>query len=175
MESQITTMGNLQALNQYNKRKKMKKILLLLLLIAASVRIIRLSAYCTYNYSNDGSITIQIYANKEYSKESPYAHREAKHVLSPKNGKSCWNWQSIDPNNRKKEWYWVAFKGGTQLREKWIDKLGEGYFPIGGAILFFGYDKDDGADFEIHFDNKKWKYQKSPWNHISRPWKTYKR
>jgi len=126
MESHITTMENLQALNQYNKRKIMKKILLLLLLIAASVRIIRLSAYCTYNHSNDESIRIRIYKVKNKKTYRP----EATHVLLHKGDKACWNWKKIDSNNREKEMGWRAYT----LSGK---DLGEGYFPIGGAILFF--------------------------------------
>jgi len=153
----------------------MKKILIPLFLIVTSMGIMKLSAYCVYNYSNDEKITIKIYPSKETSGVGSLAFRKANHVLSPKGDKACLNWKEIDSNNRKKELYWIAYKGGKQLRAIWTRKLGEGCFPIGGAILFFGYDKDARADFEIHFDNKKWKYHRSPWNHKSRPWETYKR
>ena len=105
-------------------------------------------------------------------------------MLKP-GGRGCWNWKEIakskDPNKRTKEWYWVAYKGGKKIRTIWTDKLGEGYFPIGGAIAFKGYDQNARAMFQVFFDKKSsknmppWKYRESPWNHRSQPWKNYKR
>jgi len=88
--------------------------------------------------------------------------------LSPK-GKGCWNWKEIDKKNPKKEWYWVAYT-------KSFKELGEGYFPIKSAVHLDG---EVGTTvfkgFNIYVDGKPWKWRKPPWNHKSKPWKTYKR
>ena len=155
----------------------MKKILLSLFLIVTSMQVSKLSAYCVYNHSNDETIVIYVYPSKDASKKAALFKRKAKHELPPKYGKRCWNWKEIS-KNRKKEWYWVAYKGRGQwynMRTMWTDKLGEGYFPIGGAVSFRGYDEDAKAIFKIFYDKKSWEYKKSPWNHKSKPWKTYKR
>ena len=146
----------------------MKKILLPLFLIATSMGITKLSAYCVYNWSNKKEISVLIYKNPSKSKSNYKSDAEAAYVLSPKGGKGCWHWKSIDKNNRKKLWYWVAYT-------KSLIKLGEGYFPIGGTITFAGYDKNARAKFIINYDGKPWRYWESPWNHKSRPWKTFKR
>ena len=143
----------------------MKKILLPLFLIATSMTIIRLSAYCTYNKSNE-----KIYINIYKKRPGMFTRTQAYHTLNP-GGKKCWNWKEIDKKNRKREYYWIA----SSKRQ-----LGEGYFPIGSAIVFKGYDTSGRAIFNIHFGpNPKsmplWNYRESPWNHRSQPWKTYKR
>lgn len=172
----------------------MKKVLLLLLLITTIMKITKLSAYCFHNWSNEETISIQIYESKLsfifYKQEMlnplfPSVNLKAHHLLQPKGGIGCWNWKSIDKNNRKKEYYWVAYKGNTQLGKivtlyGTATILGEGRFPIGGAINFSGYDENARAKFDIYFGpNPKsmppWKYWKSPWKHKSKPWKTYKR
>ncbi|HEB41627.1 MAG TPA: hypothetical protein ENI08_01235 [Candidatus Dependentiae bacterium] len=140
----------------------MKKILLLLFLIVTSMTIIRLSAYCVYNKSNQ-EIYITIYSKKPQLL-SPGREKSYK-KLKP-DSRTCWHWRDIDRKNREKEWYWVASSKGL---------LGEGYFPIGGAIVFRGYKKNGQANFTIHYDGPLWKYKESPWKHKEQPWKTYKR
>ena len=154
----------------------MKKILLPLSLIATSMGITKLSAYCVYNYSNEEKINLQIYSSKKKSEIGGLFNRKANYDLSPRGGKRCRNWKDFDKNNRKKQWYCVAFKGNWKLRHRYADSLlGEGYFPIGGAIVFAGYDENAKAKLEIYYDSKPWKWNKSPWNHKSQPWKTFKR
>jgi len=153
----------------------MKKVLLPLFLISASMGIIRLNAYCFYNHSNDETITVMLYTSKGKSEIAPIFNRKAHYVLSPKGNKACRNWRSVDKKDRKKEWYWEAFKGGKKVRFIWTKTLGEGYFPIGGSVLFMGYDANGRAKFDIYYDGKPWEYTKPPWNHRSRPWKTNKR
>jgi len=147
----------------------MKKILLPLFLIATSMGTIRLSAYCFYNWSKSTPITVVIHANKI---ESQYFHiiavSKAFYKLSPGGGKACRNWKNIDKTDRKKEWYWHA----TNIHGY---KLGSGYFPIGGVVVFAGYDENDRAKFKINYDGKPWKYWESPWKHESLPWETSKR
>ena len=128
----------------------------------------RLSAYCFHNWSKNENIIIQIYADKT-AKWAGFD--KATYKLSPKGGKSCRNWKIIDKNNRKKQWRWVAYT------KNYNRKLGEGRFPIGGAVYFSGYDEDGYAKFSIYFgpDPKSmpaWEYWKSPWNHKSPPWET---
>jgi len=149
----------------------MKKILLPLFLISASMVTIKIGAYCAYNHSNDEPITIKVFSIKKDKKLFP----RATYRLQPKGDKVCRNWKSIDKNNRKKEWFWRAYNGDKRTINIWTDRIGEGYFPIGGAILFMGYDEDARAKFDIYYDGKPWEYEKSPWNHRSRPWKTNKR
>ena len=148
----------------------MKKILLSLFLIVASMQVSNLSAYCTYNRSKNEKIIMKIYPSKSKSEISPLFNRKARHVLKP-GGEGCWNWKKIDPKNRKKEWYWVAFvERETESGFDVISPIGEGYFPIGGAIVFKGFNENARAKFNIYYDSKTWKYRKSPWNHKSRPW-----
>jgi len=138
----------------------MKKILLLLFFIITNMEIIQLSAYCFYNHSNE-KIRINIFSGKT---TKFFGFDKAYYWLSPKGGKSCRNWKKIDKNNRKKEWYFTAYT-------KSFKRLGEGYFPIGGAIYFSGWYKDE---FSISYDGKEWEYWKKPWKHKKQPWKTYK-
>ena len=155
----------------------MQKILLFLSFVIASMGMVRLNAYCFHNRSDNQKITVHTYSSKIKSKISPLFLKTDKELL-PKGGKTCWNWKDIDKKNRKKEWYWIAFKI-HETKETLIWKLGEGYFPIGGNVSFLGYDKNGKSKFNIYFgpDSKSmppWEYRKSPWNHKSQPWKTYK-
>jgi len=138
----------------------MKKILLPLFFIATSMGVTKLSAYCVYNRSKQ-----KIYISTYKKWPGMFTRTQGYHPLKP-DSKKCWNWKKIDKKNRKKEWYWVASSNR---------QLGEGYFPIGGAIVFLGYDKNGQAKFSIHYDGPAWEYRKSPWNHKKRPWKTYKK
>ena len=152
----------------------MKKILLSLFLIVTSIEVSKLNAYCVYNRSQTDKLEIQIFPSKKASQNAPLFGIKARHKLKPNGGKACWNWKKIDPKNRKKVWYWVAYKRQPKFR------IGEGYFPIGSAIVFKEYDASGKAIFNIHFGpNPKsmplWNYRESPWNYRSQPWKTYKR
>ena len=147
----------------------MKKILLPLFLIATSMKTTRLSAYCFYNYSKNKTIYVYTYESKQPLRPKTLSPYKARHELSPKDGKGCWNWKSIDKNDQKKLWYWVAYS-------KSLRKLGQGYFPIGGAVYYSGWTTRKGM-FEIYYNGKPWEYWKSPWNwpQSEKPWKTYKR
>jgi len=151
----------------------MKKILLLLFFIATNMETIQLNAYCFYNYSKDKTITIYTYPSKKKSQKSAFYYKKAQHELKPGGSKRCRNWKTIDKKDRKKTWYWVAYEGGQKfIRIKPLSKkLGEGYFPIGGAVYYSGWYKDE---FSISYDGKEWEYWKSPWKHKEQPWKTYK-
>ena len=153
----------------------MKKILLPLFLIATAVGTVRLSAYCVYNWSSKERIIIQIYSGIAGFELASDFNRRANYVLSPGGGKACWNWKDIDKNNRKKEWYWVAYDPGRKTINKRAGIVGKGYFPIGGTITFAGYDSNYKAKFRINYGGKTWRYWESPWNHKSQPWKTFKR
>jgi len=156
----------------------MKKVLLFLLFITASMGMIRLSAYCFYNWSEDEKMTIMVFPSKLEWYHPFGFYAEAKHRLEPGGSKGCWNWKEIDKKNRKKQWYWIAYKGTKLIKSRFDKKLGEGYFPIGGTIHFEG--EVGGTVFEgfnIYYDGKPWKYWESPWNwpQGERPWQTYKR
>ena len=150
----------------------MKKILLSLFLITTSMETIQLSAYCVYNWSNNEPITIKIYkaAENPVTNSKTYGIK-ATYKLQPRGGKRCRNWKDIDKNNRKKQWAWKAYTQSGSY------KLGEGFFPIGGTIVFGGYDENARAKFELNYDGKPWKYHESPWNwpRSIKPWKTYRR
>ena len=152
----------------------MKKTLLSLFLITISMGIIKLNAYCFYNWSNKETITVFIYKSLLESRGLPKLTKKASYVLSPKGGKRCWNWKSIG-GKRTKLWWWIAFKGGKKVRTLFTAKLGERPFPIGSAVVFAGYDENAMAEFKINYDGKPWRYWESPWKHESQPWKTFKR
>ena len=141
------------------KGETMKKIILSLFLIATSMGVTRLSAYCVYNYSNE-----KIYVNIYKKWPGMFSRTQAYYELKP-DGKKCWNWREIDRKNRKREYYWIASSNRN---------LGKGYFPIGGAIVFEGYERGK-AKFNIYYDSKLWKYKESPWNHKKQPWETYRK
>lgn len=152
----------------------MKKILSLLFLISTSMGVTRLSAYCIYNRSKNETIRMDIYPKKPPIRGMRLTMKSERYIKP--GGKTCWNWAEIakskDPKKRQKEWYWIA----TGLRN-----YGRGYFPIGGAIVFYGYDQNGQAKFQVYFHKERskkmppWKYQESPWNHKEQPWETYKR
>ena len=142
----------------------MKKIILSLFLIATSMTISRLSAYCIYNHSKDETISIFIYPSKAKSNIAPLFHKKSSYVLKPNGSPGCWNWKEIG-GSRNKQWYFKAYKGGKKLRTIWTDKLGKGYFPIGSAVVFTGYDGSGRAIFNIHF---------GPDSESMPVWKTYK-
>jgi len=145
----------------------MKKVLLLLFFIATNMETLRLDAYCFYNHSDNQTITIHTYKSKRWSKFAPNVNSEAIYELKPGSSKRCRNWKDIDKKNRTKEWYWTAYKGDKKRITPFTKKLGEGYFPIGGAVYYSGWYKDA---FGISYDGKEWEYWKSPWNHKKRPW-----
>jgi len=163
----------------------MKKILLLLFFIATSTGITRLSAYCFYNYSKDKTITIYVFKTKTDKTLSIVGHAslialnpmtalipgyfgsKAKYVLKP-GSKRCRNWKNIDKKNQKRQWYWVAFKG-TGRKHIGASSMAQGLFPIGGAVYYSGWYKDE---FSISYGGKEWEYWKSPWNHKVQPWLT---
>jgi len=148
----------------------MKKILLPLFLLTTSMGITKLSAYCFYNRADGGRITFKIYTN------SALTFKKNTHTLRPKGNRACWNWKEIDEHNRRKEWFWVATKGGNSIVDRWNPyKIGSGWFPIGGAVVFKGYDENDRAIFKIYYKSKTWKWRRSPWNHRRRPWTGLKR
>ena len=99
------------------KGKIMKKILLPLFLITTSMGVTPLNAYCTRNRS-DETITMFIYPSKKKSQIAPLFHKKAEYVLRP-GASACRNWKDVDKNNRNKEWYWVAHKGGKKIRTVW--------------------------------------------------------
>jgi len=146
----------------------MKKILLPLLLITASMGTVRLNAYCFYNHSDSETITIRVHSSKKDATIGSVFLKKAQHKLNP-GEKACWNWKSIDKNNRTKLWYWIAYKGDFPVRTPWTTKLGEGHFPIGGAVYFSGWTTPKG-EFDIYYDGKPWKWRDPPWNHKSKPW-----
>jgi len=82
-------------------------------------------------------------------------------VLKPGGSSRCRNWKDIDKKNRTKEWYWVAHKGHvSSWALKPSKQLEKGYFPIGGAVYFSGWYKDE---FGISYDGKEWEWWKKPW------------
>ena len=153
----------------------MKKILLSLFLIATSMETARLSAYCVYNWSENEKITIVVFPSKLEWYHPFSIHSEAVHRLEPGGSRRCKNWKTIDKKNRKRKWYWIAYKGTKRIKSRFDKKLGKGYFPIGGTITFAGYDKSDKAQFKIKYDGKPWRHWESPWNYELPPWQTYKR
>jgi len=149
-----------------------KKILLPLFFIATSIGITQLSAYCFYNNSKDKTISLFVFSKKLALKHGGFLAKRALYNIKP-GQKYCRNWKDIDKKNRAKEWYWVAYKGSSKGRIITLStkRLGEGYFPIGGAVYFSGWYKDA---FSISYDGKEWEYWKSPWKHKKQPWKTHK-
>jgi len=147
----------------------MKKILLLLFFIATNMGTIRLYAYCFYNYS-DYKITIFLFSGTTGLFGGDPGFKVARYVLKP-GDKRCRNWTTIDKKNRKKQWYWEAYKGDRKIRFVWSEGLGAGLFPIGGAVYYSGWYKDE---FSISYDGKEWEWWKFPWKHKKQPWKTNK-
>jgi hypothetical protein len=146
------------------KVKIIKKIIFFLLVIV-NAGISKLNAYCIYNKSNQ-----KIYATV-YSGRPMFGvpNQKAYYELKP-GQKGCWNWKEIDSKNRNKEYYFFLT---TKTR------IAEGYFPIGGAVVFLGY-KNNRADVTVYFgpdpnNMGPWQYQTLPWKHTTPPWKTYNR
>lgn len=152
----------------------MRKILITLLFVVCIVKISQLNAYCIYNRSNEDTITVYAGLSKKLA-EAPLLRRKSRHILRP-GEKGCWNWKDLaEVANRAETWYWIAFRG-KEITPGLGDKLGEGYFPVGGAIVFSGYDENARAQFKIYYDKQPWQYDQQPWDWTTgRPWKTYKR
>ena len=133
----------------------MKKVLLSLFFIATSMGITKLSAYCTYNWSKNDTITIFI-----YSKRGPIGvlfTQKTRHVLKPGGKPGCWNWKEIDKKNKNKQWFFRAYKGNRTAAQGALafGVIASGNFPIGGAILFEGYDRYRKPIISIYYDGNK--------------------
>jgi len=164
----------------------MKKILLLLFFIATNMRITQLNAYCMHNYSKNKKFRIVIFNKKpkwsSYRKLDTGKSKAEYHIKPEK--KKCRNWKSIG-GERTKLWWWVILsdeKRHIQTPQAvpivYRKTIASGQFPIGGAIVFYGYDANNRPKISIHFGPDptgmpEWQYKKKPWSLSKQPWQNF--
>jgi hypothetical protein len=137
----------------------MKKVLLSLLLFFIVLPITRINAYCVYNFSPNKNDIITVFTYKNRGLVGVLFTGEARHEVVPEadsrnpQAQQCWNWKEIDSKNRNKEWFFRAYKGRKKEGKTQFDVIATGNFPIGGSIVFYGYDYGK-PKFKIYLDGK---------------------
>jgi len=159
----------------------MKKILTITLLIT-SIGINQLNAYCIHNRSKNDKLRIAIL--KKRPKWSSFGKLDthnikAEHNISP-GKKACWNWKSMG-GKRTDLWYWVILSDKKRFLPTpqgipivYYQTVASGKFPIGSAIVFYGY-TNNRPRINIHFGPNPtsmplWQYKKAPWHLSKQPW-----
>ena len=160
----------------------MKKILATALLVT-SIGINQLNAYCIYNRSKNDNFRIAIFSKRpkwlSHGKLSTRNH-EAEYNIKP-GKKACRNWKNMG-GKRTKLWWWVMLSNKKRiLPVPWgvpivyYLTVTSGQFPIGGAIVFDGYDTSNKPKINIHFGPNStsmpfWQYKQAPWYLTKKPW-----
>jgi len=85
-------------------------------------------------------------------------------------------------SKRTKLWWWVMLSnkknflpGPAGIPMIYYKTVAGGQFPIGGAIVFYGYDSSNKPRINIHFSPNPasmlpWQYKQAPWHLPKQPW-----
>lgn len=164
----------------------MKKLLITALL-ATNIGINQLNAYCMHNRSKNNKFRIVIF--KEHPKWSSYGklstrNSKAEYSINP-GKKACWNWKNMG-SKRTKLWWWVLLSNKKRMIPTawgvpivYWKTAASGQFPIGSAIVFYGYDANNKPKIKIHFGPNSasmpsWQYKQAPWHLSKQPWEYFK-